>query len=169
MSRGQKRRTPENFPRMKDRAAGRRAHKAQREAFYTLYGDPDFSPRFGRALAAMAEALRVACAEIGRAYAEAMAEVTRGLQFPRPVLSIPAVAVPTQRHPVDAVIDAINGLEADEIGERVRWQLEEGMRRGDHLRGPWAAARRRRFVPVDSADLTRGTLVMDVEDSEVPW
>lgn len=36
-------------------------------------------------------------------------------------------------HPEQTVLDAIAGLEADEIGERVRWQLEEGMKRGDHL------------------------------------
>ncbi|MFI6368686.1 hypothetical protein ACIBG0_38890 [Nocardia sp. NPDC050630] len=39
-------------------------------------------------------------------------------------------------NPEQAVIDAINGLERDEIGDIVRWQLEEGMRRGDHLRYP---------------------------------
>lgn len=31
------------------------------------------------------------------------------------------------------VLDAINGLEQDEIGELVRWQIEEGRKRGDHL------------------------------------
>lgn len=36
-------------------------------------------------------------------------------------------------HPEQAVLDAIDGLEQDEIGELVRWQIEEGIRRGDHL------------------------------------
>ncbi|MGW4720485.1 hypothetical protein [Nocardia sp. NPDC004260] len=34
-------------------------------------------------------------------------------------------------NPEQAVLDAIAGLEQDEIGELVRWQLEEGVRRGD--------------------------------------
>jgi hypothetical protein len=34
-------------------------------------------------------------------------------------------------HPEQAVLDAIAGLEQDEIGELVRWQIEEGIRRGD--------------------------------------
>lgn len=35
--------------------------------------------------------------------------------------------------PEQSVLDAIAGLEQDEIGELVRWQLEEGRKRGDHL------------------------------------
>lgn len=44
-------------------------------------------------------------------------------------------------HPEQAVLDAIAGLEQDEIGELVRWQLEEGRKRGDHLplsEDPWS-------------------------------
>ncbi|WP_280479115.1 hypothetical protein [Nocardia asiatica] len=32
-------------------------------------------------------------------------------------------------HPEQAVLDAIAGLEQDEIGELVRWQIEEGRKR----------------------------------------
>lgn len=42
---------------------------------------------------------------------------------------------PAPGNPEDAVIDAINGLERDEIGDTVRWQLEQGMARGDHIGG----------------------------------
>lgn len=175
MSRGQKQRIPANFPKMKDRAVGRRARKAQREAWQTLLSDPDFFPRLGRALAEMAEALGIACARIGRAFNEAMAEAARGLQFPRQ-LQFQSPALELRRNPEDAVIDAINGLEADEIGERVRWQLEQGMKRGDHLRDPWA--RRSPTIPIHAESspgggtisiAPAGTLPPDLGGEPAAW
>lgn len=39
-------------------------------------------------------------------------------------------------NPEDAVLAAIDGLELDEVGQIVKWQLEEGMARGEHLLNP---------------------------------
>ena len=142
MSSGQTPRTPDFFPRMKDRAAGRRARKSQREAWRTILYDPDFFPRLGRALEAWAEALATITTRIGRAFAEA----AQAFEFPRPLIArgptrqaeIDAAQQPeVPANPTQAVIDAIDGLEHDEIGERVRWQLEEGVKRGDHLPELW--------------------------------
>ncbi|MFD3431141.1 hypothetical protein [Nocardia fluminea] len=111
MSSGQKPRTPQHFPRMKDRAAGRRARKLQREAWEAILYDPDFLPRLGRTLEAWVEVVATIAAGVGRAL-----EAALGLEFPRPLIArgpmrqavIDAAQQPDERaNPTQVGIDAI--------------------------------------------------------------
>ncbi|MEU2013084.1 hypothetical protein [Nocardia sp. NPDC019302] len=54
-------------------------------------------------------------------------------------------------HPEQAVLDAIAGLESDEIGELVRWQIEEGRKREREPLSRWELMR----DPVTAADMHR--------------
>lgn len=133
MSSGQKPRTPEHFPRMKYRAAGRHARHVRANASDLA----DIFAWLGEIAKDVARQLTAAFAELGSAFTRAVESIDWGAVAQATALPRELEPAPAAGNPEDAVIEAINGLENDEIGDIVRWQLEQGMARGDHIRPVW--------------------------------